>query len=404
MKYKNFFVWWICFIVLSLPTYQIRLDIGIPTTLLEMNIYLFVAGYFILNRAGIKEDWRVVKSVFATWGWPLLLLAASIVVSVIVSDEKRAALGLVKAYFIDAGLVGTMTVVLVRERKDYARIMGAMGLLVILMGMWALLQYVGLVGGLAPWINEMPKRVTGFYNYPNALGLFVAPVAVMFIGLILSSELEKKEKVFAGLVIAFGVTAAFLAVSRGALLGILAGLVVIGLMSIYRKWVAVALVVLGLIIVFWNPYDKGFKGVLNKTDLSTNSRIVLWRASERMISDRFWQGAGLANFGPLFESKYKPVNYKEQSIYPHNIILNFWTEMGLLGLAAFVWIIIKFFVTARHTWKSVGGYNLALTMGLIGAMVAIVGHGLVDVPYFKNDLAIEFWLIVSLMLGGHNES
>jgi hypothetical protein len=30
-------------------------------------------------------------------------------------------------------------------------------------------------------------------------------------------------------------------------------------------------------------------------------------------------------------------------------------------------------------------------------MIAIVIHGLVDVPYFKNDLAAMFWLMIALM-------
>ncbi len=34
----------------------------------------------------------------------------------------------------------------------------------------------------------------------------------------------------------------------------------------------------------------------------------------------------------------------------------------------------------------------------MAAMVVIVIHGLVDTPYFKNDLAILFWLIIGLLI------
>jgi len=34
---------------------------------------------------------------------------------------------------------------------------------------------------------------------------------------------------------------------------------------------------------------------------------------------------------------------------------------------------------------------------LLSAMVVIVVHGLVDVPYFKNDLAVMFWALIALM-------
>jgi uncharacterized ion transporter superfamily protein YfcC len=38
-----------------------------------------------------------------------------------------------------------------------------------------------------------------------------------------------------------------------------------------------------------------------------------------------------------------------------------------------------------------------MILGLMGAMVVIVVHGLVDVPYFKNDLAVLFWVMIGIM-------
>lgn len=41
--------------------------------------------------------------------------------------------------------------------------------------------------------------------------------------------------------------------------------------------------------------------------------------------------------------------------------------------------------------------NKYLNIGLISAMIVIIVHGLVDVPYFKNDLAVMFWLFLAMM-------
>jgi hypothetical protein len=38
-----------------------------------------------------------------------------------------------------------------------------------------------------------------------------------------------------------------------------------------------------------------------------------------------------------------------------------------------------------------------LGLGILGAFVVIVVHGLVDVPYFKNDLACLFWVLIALL-------
>ncbi|MCA9389730.1 MAG: hypothetical protein KC585_03955, partial [Candidatus Magasanikbacteria bacterium] len=67
--------------------------------------------------------------------------------------------------------------------------------------------------------------------------------------------------------------------------------------------------------------------------------------------------------------------------YPHNIILNFWVETGLAGLLAFFWIVFA--------W-------LKKKEAMLLPLVALLIHGLVDVPYFKNDLAIVFFLVLAL--------
>ena len=36
-------------------------------------------------------------------------------------------------------------------------------------------------------------------------------------------------------------------------------------------------------------------------------------------------------------------------------------------------------------------------MGVMGAMIVIVVHGIVDVPYFKNDLALIFWALLAMI-------
>ena len=91
-------------------------------------------------------------------------------------------------------------------------------------------------------------------------------------------------------------------------------------------------------------------------------------------------------------------NEIEPLLYPHNIIFNFWLEIGLAGLLAFGWTIALFF-NAGFSQLRRGDW---LTLGMMAAMVVILVHGLVDVPYFKNDLAALFWVVVGLLPGKEN--
>ena len=77
--------------------------------------------------------------------------------------------------------------------------------------------------------------------------------------------------------------------------------------------------------------------------------------------------------------------------YPHNIFLNFWVELGLLGVITLILF---------------GGYVLSLTKKILTspealivffALMQVFIHGIVDVPYFKNDLAILTWILLAII-------
>jgi O-antigen ligase len=81
----------------------------------------------------------------------------------------------------------------------------------------------------------------------------------------------------------------------------------------------------------------------------------------------------------------------ERLIYPHNIFLNFWTEIGLVGMLAVLAIIGQATVFA---WR-IRQNDMVLGSGFMAMLVTLVVHGLVDVPYFKNDLAFLFWILIA---------
>jgi hypothetical protein len=39
-------------------------------------------------------------------------------------------------------------------------------------------------------------------------------------------------------------------------------------------------------------------------------------------------------------------------------------------------------------------------LGVLLALVSMAVHGLVDVPYFKNDLSFEFWVLLAIAWAG----
>jgi O-antigen ligase len=119
----------------------------------------------------------------------------------------------------------------------------------------------------------------------------------------------------------------------------------------------------------------------------------LWEGTRDLFLDRPVFAAGLSGFKELYAQKYFTCD-AEPLEYPHNWVLNFWAETGILGLAAFILLLVSYFRTVAQYLSDPKKQWLAL--GFIAAMVYWLVHGLVDVPYFKNDLSLEFWVIVGL--------
>lgn len=133
-----------------------------------------------------------------------------------------------------------------------------------------------------------------------------------------------------------------------------------------------------------------------------------------MLQDDHWfLGSGLNNYqaaiAPYHKEGIDIKNYTngttfwqpvEIYLYPHNFFLNFWVELGIAGLLVFSWVAVKYLFLAFRSFKyqtKNKKRNRAVVLGLAMAMVAILVQGMVDVPYFKNDLAVMFWILVSLV-------
>jgi len=173
----------------------------------------------------------------------------------------------------------------------------------------------------------------------------------------------------------------------------------------------VALAILLIIVVLSVPQFKNY--VWQQISFQNDSgkvRLIMWRETWQMLKDRPLFGAGLAGYQETF-APYHKAKYIEIYLYPHNLFLNFWSELGLFGLIIFLMIAFQFFKLGFkdliRNWNLPAGrqdleienykewkIDKTLLLASMATMITILIHGLVDVPYFKNDLSILFWLII----------
>ncbi len=242
-------------------------------------------------------------------------------------------------------------------------------------------------------------RIGAFWGSANYLSMFIGPILCFSLGLFLLSE-EKNQRLFFGIVSIISLVAVFLTKSYGAFLGILAAflfLVIWGMKEKKKKWFYLGIVFLVLaafiLLQISTPKFAELFNISGRTSFA--ARIEIWRASGLMIKENPILGAGLGTFEQIYAQYIPKVAWPPQEWavpQPHNIFLAFWLNMGILGLIAFIWIVIEFFTLKVDYVLS------AMRYALIAAMIFILAHGLVDTPYWKNDLSCLFWIIVGIMV------
>ncbi|MBI3970138.1 MAG: O-antigen ligase family protein [Chloroflexi bacterium] len=135
-------------------------------------------------------------------------------------------------------------------------------------------------------------------------------------------------------------------------------------------------------------------------------RVHLWQASFEMVRDQPLWGVGLDQFLYHYPRYIRPEAWREPNLsHPHNILLDFWLRLGILGVVALGWAIWVFGRRARraldvsHSVAAGGATDAgrrALALGAMGAALAATLHGLVDNAYFVLDLAYTFWILALL--------
>jgi O-antigen ligase len=358
----------------------------------------------------IKSKKNAIKNLkLENWKWLIAVWLVIATMAVFISPNLRSAAGIWKAYFIEPILFLLVFTSVIKEKKDLELIFYSLGFSAFYVSAFAIYQkFTGIAIPNPFWQAEETRRVTSFYGYPNAIGLFLAPIVTLYFGWLISKfknldfqtifKTKNLKKFFVICYLLFviftSVAAIIFARSEGAYFGIAAGLIFLGFTIKKLRWPTImAICVLIIVILFIPPLKNYVWQQISFQNDSGKVRLLMWQESWQMLKDRPLFGAGLAGYQQTF-APYHKAKHIEIYLYPHNLFLNFWSELGIFGLIVFILIILNFFRTGFKNLKKSKNYSYELTVALMAAMVVLLVHGLVDVPYFKNDLSILFWLII----------
>ncbi len=400
-------------LIVLLPSYLLRFQINfLPTTFLEIMIIIISLVWFAqkIKQNNLLDSFKHFKQkVGINFLIILFLFTLTATVAVFVSLEIRSGLGIWKAYFIEP-IILFFIFLNIFSKKDISKILFAFTLSAGLVSGLAILQkFTGWFVPYTFWGKDNVFRVTSFYGFPNAIGLYLAPIIPLIFYNIyyLFKKIEKNWfKIILNILIIFSSLLAFFwAKSTGALIALLAGFLLINLFK--KKTFALSLLIILIIFssIYFELLPKNILDTLLFKDWSGQVRIKMWIESVEMLKNNFIFGAGLSGYQNLV-APYHIWDFVEIFQYPHNIFLNFWSEIGLFGLLSFFALIFIFYKTIfiNIIQSTQDKKNYFLNFALAWSIFVILIHGLVDVPYFKNDLAILFWLFFGILfLVSNNE-
>ncbi len=400
--------WGVIAVITLLPFATVPVDIGLTPTFLDMALGATVGVWALRIVTG-----RQRTMITAPITLPLVVFILVAIFAFIFGMANGPLTSNLLRHFAELLLsLGFVLVVIdycaqweQLERLVKVILLTGAGAAVIGIGLWLMpdftandalnaLQRVGYPGGFViRYIEENPElseRAIGTSVDPNALGGLL-----LMIGALAGPQVVAKRPIFSRWIILSIVGLIFLGIvltfSRGAMLGLVAGLGYIAVLR-YRRLIPYLAVagLLFLLLPFTQEYVGRFLEGFQGADLATQMRFGEYTDAFSLISRYPLFGVGFAGSPDI--DLYLGV----ASVY-----LTIGQQMGFLGLLSFAAIIVVLFGYAffnRHHFKGneqIDPIWLGLHAAVVGGLVAgIFDHYLFNIDF--HHAVTVFWFLVGL--------
>ncbi|MBD3244635.1 MAG: hypothetical protein GF335_01440 [Candidatus Moranbacteria bacterium] len=394
-------------ILLLLPLYLIKLPISDIGSINLLDVFLlFHLGVFIILIFFKKIKLVEIKGFFvnnflAIFG--LFLIILGLILSFLENQNPSNwadQLGIIKSFYLLPILFSSISAYLVKieiiKKRRLISTVFFSSCLVAFIGFFYLI------------FNKLTfdSRLSAIFNSPNYLAMYLAVGMIIIWWIILFSQKINKNKktVFQILFLLFFILLIFTK-SAGAVTAVLIclGLLYLTKKSLIEKSEKILLLCLNFFIAlnvfFMLLFCFILPGTLKKMSYSAfenrgslDSRLVIYQVNGKILQDHFFWGIGAGNFQEVYlnyQQNFPP--YPQWAVpHPHNLFLSFWLEAGASGL---IGLILIFFQLSRNI-KSSRLKKIDFIPSIL--IIYFLIHGLIDSTFWKNDLAIIFWLMVFL--------
>lgn len=231
---------------------------------------------------------------------------------------------------------------------------------------------------------EQGRRVYGTMGSPNGFASYIVPLALLNFSMLIGKRGYVAVRFASGVL---GSLAIFFTFSRGGWLSFAAAFLFL-LWNLSREEIIrlgtmlKVFAVFSLVIVI--PFSSLLVSRIGYHDQAAMSRIPLMKIAVNMIEAHPFLGVGANTFKNVIHSYTNSPDLQDVYLYTvHNTYLLFFSETGLIGFIAFIWLMMSIYKESMLCIKQKKNMNLFfIGQGLRASIIAVALHMLVE-PYFS---------------------
>ena len=366
--------------------------------------------------AGLISRWHALD----TWvlAWLVLGFAA-----LFWSEHRDKAVTEFRTFFIEPALFYAIFRTTIRDVKTLRRCVDVLILSGLVMAIIGLVTYGRCVlTDICTMVIEAEggaRRLASVYGSPNNVALFLGRCVPFVIAFLLmpanvgaaymppdqsykSQIWQRYQKAFYAFALMTMLLTILLTQSVGALiLGLPVGIGVVFIASYGGRavWPLVGIAGVGAaVITILSQVSDRFASLFT-ADRGTNFiRLRLWESTFDILRDHPLTGLGLDQFLYVYRDTYiRPdAVYDPDLSHPHNVVLDFWVRLGMVGAVLLFVGQFLFWRTCLRLlalWQKRDAVAHALIIGAMGAMAALLAHGFIDNSVYVLDLVFVFMLL-----------
>ncbi|TRZ54365.1 O-antigen ligase family protein [archaeon] len=238
--------------------------------------------------------------------------------------------------------------------------------------------------------GKTQMRAFGFFPDPHNFAFFTSLCLFSGLGYLFSRK-KTASKIWIGAASVLMISAIGLSFSRGAYLGLLAGMIFFALIFIKRSGVlGKALVAAGVTVVLIfifnsNVISQRLVSSFNLKEGSNAERYKNWVQATEIIRDHPLSGVGLGNYARAIN----PTAADRSSIYAHNLFLDIAAETGILNSVIFALLLLV------AIWKNVKSGGM-IRLGIASGLVAFFVHSIFDTALYSPQALTLLLIIIAL--------